>query len=121
MCLSERVASPRTPSPCVSNRERAVWQKCMLPSRHAVCFRYVRLSEGISCSEAVFGHADEQNRPRRYALRLHSEKQKNRRNECSYRFQFSQVPNLGLSPCVGDVRSCVLRLILRELQSWSCQ
>ena len=58
---------------------------------------------------------------RHYALRLHSEKQKNRRNECSYRFQFSQVPNLGLSPCVGDVRSCVLRLILRELQSWRCQ
>ena len=58
---------------------------------------------------------------RRHALRLHSEKQKNRRNECSYRFQFSQVPNLGLSPCVGDVRSCVLRLILRELQSWRCQ
>ena len=57
----------------------------------------------------------------RYALRLHSEKQKNRRNECSYQFQFSQVPNLGLSPCVGDVRSCVLRLILRELQSWRCQ
>ena len=49
-------------------------------------------------------------------------KTKNRRNKCSYRFQFSQVPNLGLSPCVGDVRSCALRLIsVRELQSWRCQ
>ena len=49
-------------------------------------------------------------------------KTKNRRNKCSYRFQFSQVPNLGLSPCVGDVRSYALRLIsVRELQSWRCQ
>ena len=93
----------------------AYFAACRLSSLRPAFRRYLLQQSGESATRM------NRTATRRYALRLHSEKQKNRRNECSYRFQFSQVPNLGLSPCVGDVRSCVLRLILRELQSWSCQ